>query len=468
MFTKLRKIKLSGKDVYPIIEGGKGVGVSNGASSGSFAAADAVGTFSGVNCAVLDEKGRAIPLVYRGKTRLERHEELIQYSIEGAIHQARVAHEVSQGKGRIHVNVLWEMAAAERVLHGLLSKAKDIVHGITCGAGMPYKVAEIAEKYNQYYYPIISSMRAFRALWKRSYHKHKENLGGVVYEDPWKAGGHNGLSNAENPKEPQDPYPRVAEIRKYMNDVGLQDTPIVMAGGIWNLAEFEHWVDNDEIGPIAFQLGTRPIFTKENTVPQSWKDKLQTLKEDEVYLNRYSPTGFYSSAVENDFIKELQGREKRQIEISNVECEKFDAIYEYGPRKRKIFVTKNDLARIKDWVHQGYTEMMKTPDNTAIFVDKERSDKIRYDQVNCMGCLSACRFSNWYLNPEKNYTIGKLPDPRSFCIQKTLQNIVEGGDVDNELMFAGHNAFRFQSDKMYNNDYIPTTKELVDKLISGE
>ena len=88
---------------------------------------------------------------------------------------------------------------------------------------------------------------------------------------------------------------------------------------------------------------------------------MQILKEDEVYLNRFSPTGFYSSAVENDFIKELQGRDERQVAFSSNEEENFNAVYEYGPRKRKIFVQKEDLDKIRTWESQGFTEMMKTP-----------------------------------------------------------------------------------------------------------
>ena len=61
-----------------------------------------------------------------------------------------------------------------------------------------------------------------------------------------------------------------------------------------------------------------------------------------------------------------------------------------------------------------------------------------------MGCLSACRFSNWSEGEEG--TTGKVADPRSYCIQKTLQAIGHSGDVDNNLMFAGHNAFRFAAD----------------------
>src|SRR5206468_9997616 len=195
----LNPLVISGREVLPLVEGGKGVSISNGESSGAWAASGGVGTFSGVNADSIDEHGRTIAQVYFGKTRRERHEELLTYAIAGGIHQAEVAHERSGGKGRIHMNVLWEMAGAERVLHGVLEGAKDLIHGVTCGAGMPYRIAEICGSYGVHYYPIVSSARAFRALWKRAYHKFQDWLGAVVYEDPWLAGGHNGLSNVGDP-----------------------------------------------------------------------------------------------------------------------------------------------------------------------------------------------------------------------------------------------------------------------------
>src|SRR3546814_15049156 len=97
---------------------------------------------------------------------------------------------------------------------------------------MPYKLSEIAASYEVSYLPIISSARAFRALWKRAYSKASEWLAAVVYEDPWLAGGHNGLSNAEDPLKPQDPYPRVRELRATMREGGISDeVPIVMEIG---------------------------------------------------------------------------------------------------------------------------------------------------------------------------------------------------------------------------------------------
>ena len=199
----LKPLILSGREVWPLVEGGKGISVSNGLSSGAWAAAGGVGTFSGVNGDYFDEFGKLVPIIYRGKTRIERHEELVDYAIKAAISQARIAHDVRGGEGRLHINVLWEMGSCERVLTGVLEGARGLVHGITCGAGMPYRLAEIAARYNVYYYPIVSSARAFRALWKRAYHRVSDWLGGVVYEDPWRAGGHNGLSNSEDPDAPR-------------------------------------------------------------------------------------------------------------------------------------------------------------------------------------------------------------------------------------------------------------------------
>jgi len=461
----LKPLLISGREVLPLVEGGKGISVSTGESSGAWAAAGGVGTFSGVNADSYDQEGRLLPQVYHGRTRRERHEELVAHSIRGGITQARMAHEWSNGQGRIHMNVLWEMAAAERILHGILEGAKGLVHGVTCGAGMPYKVSEIAARYGIHYYPIVSSARAFRALWKRAYHKFVENLGGVVYEDPWRAGGHNGLSNSEDPTQPEDPFPRVLALRQMMNSFGLDNTPIVMAGGVWTLSEWEDWIDNPDLGPIAFQFGTRPLLTRESPISEAWKRKLLTLKEGDVFLNRFSPTGFYSSAVNNPFIHELRGRAERQVAYTSKPVGEHACEFPVGPRGRPVFLTAADKDRAETWVAEGFTEALKTPDSTLIFVGPETAREIHTDQINCMGCLSACMFSNWAQNEEG--TTGKKADPRSFCIQKTLQQISHSDDVEHELMFAGHNAYRFAKDPYYRDGFIPTVKQLVDRIVTG-
>jgi NAD(P)H-dependent flavin oxidoreductase YrpB (nitropropane dioxygenase family) len=465
----INAIRMGGLDVLPIIEGGKGVSISNGISAGHWAAAGGVGTFSAVNADSFDADGRRIPQTYKGTTRRERHEELVNYAIQGALAQARRAYEIAGGKGRIHANILWEMGGAERIITDVLEQAKGLINGITCGAGMPYRLSDIAARFNVHYYPIISSARAFNALWKRAYHKAASLLGGVVYEDPWLAGGHNGLSNSEDPTKPEDPFPRVLALRKVMRECGLNDTPIIMAGGVWWLEEWENWIDNPDLGPVAFQFGTRPLLTQESPIGDAWRQRLRTLSEGDVFLNRFSPTGFYSSAVNNGFIQELRERNDRQAAYTAEPVGEHLAEYGVGPRKRIVYLTPADLYRVRGWEAEGFTEALRTPDGTLIFVTPGKAQEIYNDQVACMGCLSTCRFSNWAQH-EADHSTGKKADPRSFCIQKTLQDIAHDDRpdaVERNLMFSGHNAYRFATDPFYSNGFIPTVRQLVDRILTG-
>ncbi len=461
----LQPVIISGREVLPIVEGGKGVSVSNGLTSGAFAAADTVGTFSGVNADSLDQFGRVVPQVYRGRTRRERYEELIAYAIRGGITQARTAYERASGRGRLHMNVLWEAAATPRILNGILEGARGLVHGVTCGAGMPYRLAEIASRFGVSYYPIVSSARAFRALWKRAYHRSADLLGGVVYEDPWRAGGHNGLSNSENPRVPEDPMPRVIELRRQMRECGLNGTPIFMAGGVWYLREWRDWINNPDLGPIAFQFGTRPVVTKESPVSEEWKRKLLTLEPNDITLHRFSPTGFYSSSVRNTFLETLIARSERQIAFTREPMGEHTEDLAIGVRGRLVYVTGPDKIRAETWMGAGFREALRTPDSTLVFVTPEEAKQIHQDQQACMGCLSQCLFSGW---SEKEEPTASRPDPRSFCIQKTLQSIAHDGDVDNNLLFAGHNAYRFASDPFYSNGFIPSVGQLVDRICTGD
>ena len=158
-------------------------------------------------------------------------------------------------------------------------------------------------------------------------------------------------------------------------------------------------------------------------------------------------------------------RSDRQIAYSTDAVGGLSERLEIGPRGRKVYVTPSDKARAEQWMSNGFTEGLRTPDSTMIFVSPEKRVEIRTDQANCLGCLSACNFSNW--SQLENGTTNRKADPRSYCIQKTLQDIAHGGAVDEHLMFAGHNAYRFRDDPFYSNGFVPTVKQLVERLHSG-
>jgi len=49
-----------------------------------------------------------------------------------------------------------------------------------------------------------------------------------------------------------------------------------------------------------------------------------------------------------------------------------------------------------------------------------------------------------------------------------LQDIAHGGPIDENLMFAGHAAYKFKQDPFYSNGFVPTVKQLVDRILTGD
>jgi hypothetical protein len=123
-FKGLQPILYGGREVWPLVEGGKGVAATNHASSGAWAAAGGIGTVSAVNADSYDDNGDFIPQIYHALTRQGRHAELIRYAIDGAVEQVRRAYDIASGKGAININVLWEMGGAQEVLEGVLERPR--------------------------------------------------------------------------------------------------------------------------------------------------------------------------------------------------------------------------------------------------------------------------------------------------------------------------------------------------------
>ena len=136
---------------------------------------------------------------------------------------------------------------------------------------MPYKLSEISASYGVYYYPIVSSARAFNAFMEKIIPENSEYLGGVVYEDPWLAEATTVYPIVKIQRNLKIHILGVKDLRKLMNQFDLNNIPIIMAGGVWNLSEWSNWINNPDLGSIAFQFGTRPLLTKESPISDEWK-----------------------------------------------------------------------------------------------------------------------------------------------------------------------------------------------------
>ncbi len=468
----------------PFIQGGKGVGVTNGKNAGAWAAENAAGTFSGTGAAIgYGKDGREVTYPHVGRLRQDRHEELVAWSIEGGILQATIAHEAAGGKGRIRVNFLKMAGGTMRTMRGLLEGTRvpgggNMIHAVTMGAGLPAEEdAEICANEGVYLDPIISSVMALQVLLKRTFKKwqgrYADLIGAVVYEDPWLAGGHNGITSREDPETPKDPYERVKELRRFMNANGMQDVAIIMAGGVWHLRDWAHWLNNPDIGPVAFQFGTRDLLTQESPISEEWKHLLLTLKQGDVVLNKFSPTGFHSSAYRNGMIDGLYGGIERQVAFATKRNEAMtECLAGPGVPANGYYVSPEDCKKVAGWTAAGFGIPLRTPDDTLIFVSRERALEIREHRNECVGCLASCALSSWCQDPEKKYVTGKRPDPRAYCIRKGLVGAIQGDDLDKQLIFTGHNAYMAAEDPLYRDEngavFIPTVKQLVECLLTGD
>lgn len=257
------------------------------------------------------------------------------------------------GNGRIHMNMLWELADSQRILEGVLEKAKGLINGITCGAGMPYHLGALASKFGVYYYPIVSFRPRLQHPVETCLFQFYRISGRRRLRRPVAGpGGHNGLSNAEDPAKPETPYNRVAELRRLMNGYGLTETPIILAGGVWSLKDWEDYIDNPEIGKIAFQFGTRPMITKESPISEAWKKVMLHVKKGDVILQRFSPTGFFSSAIKNSFLAKLIDRKNGEIAFKTEADAEFSQPLKISDHKI-VFIKPDDMAKANNQINAG-------------------------------------------------------------------------------------------------------------------
>ena len=289
-----------------------------------------------------------------------------------------------------------------------------------------------------------------------------------MYEDPWRAGGHNGLSNSEDPATPEQPYPRVRQLRDTMRELGLDETAIIMAGGVWHLREWQDWLDNQELGPVGFQFGTRPLLTRESPISDAWKRRLLELEDGDVLLHRFSPTGFYSSAVRNDFLRELEGRSNRQIAFAAApDAERgLTEPLAFGTRGRWLYVRPEDMERVRVWIAEGYSQAMKTPDDTLIYVARtrrSRSDAIRPT------AWAACPPASSATGPAARTTpraSRRIRAPSAF--KRLCTRSPTAPRSARQLMFSGHNVYKFRQDPFYSNGFVPTVRQLVERIATGD
>jgi hypothetical protein len=128
------------------------------------------------------------------------------------------------------------------------------------------------------------------------------------------------------------------------------DVPIIMAGGVWYLREWEHWIDNPELGQIAFQFGTRPLLTEESPIPQGLEGPACARS-----TRRHAAAPLLADGVlqlggaQSRSCARSRRAATRQIPYSQVRAGEHTVQLDVGVRGKNFWVTPKDRDRAPGW-----------------------------------------------------------------------------------------------------------------------
>jgi nitronate monooxygenase len=330
----LKPLKLGGRELLPIVQGGMGVGVSAKRLAGTVAAAGGMGTLSSVDLRHhhpdLVEATRDCRSGPQAKARIEAANlEALEREIAGA-------RERSQGRGLVALNVMRAVSAyAESVKRALAAG----VDAIVVGAGLPLDLPDLAQDHPQtLLIPILSDARGVQLVVKK-WERKKRLPDAIVIEHPRLAGGHLGAARIADLGDRRFDFDQVLPAcQAFFKQAGLeQEIPLIAAGGIRSFEDIRRLQD---MGAAGVQLGTPFAVTTECDAHAEFKRVLAE-SGDEDMVEFTSVAGLPARAVATPWLKHYLKLEPKLQAAAHVKarCTKaFDCLAQCGLRDG-----------IKDW-----------------------------------------------------------------------------------------------------------------------
>jgi hypothetical protein len=190
------------------------------------------------------------------------------------------------------------------------------------------------------------------------------------------------------------------------------------------------------------------------------------LEEGDVLLHRFSPTGFYSSAVRNPFLRELEARSHRQIAFTKEELgdHRFQLDVGIGTKKN-YWVTRNDLLQARTWFAEGFHGGAEDPGRDLGLRRADEKIVIRKDQAIAWAA-SANALSRPGRTMRRIRPAGS-PTRAASASRRRCRTSPMAADRPQPHV-RGHSAFRFRTDPFYSNGFVPTVKQLVERIQTGD
>ena len=278
----------------PIIQGGMGVGVSLSSLAGAVAKEGAIGIISTAQI---------------GYREAEFDKNPLKANLRAIYTEVKRAREIAGKGGIIGVNI---MVATKQYSEYVKEAVRSKVDLIISGAGLPIELPSIVkqewerlkEAGEQFVkpklVPIVSSKKAANVILKMWDKKDKVVPDAIVIEGP-KAGGHLGFKPEDLEKIDELDYDneiqKIIETVKSYEEKYDQKIPVIIAGGILNKSQLEHYLD---MGASGIQIATPFVTTKECDASEAFKQAYINCKKEDIMIVK-SPVGMPGRAMCNEF-----------------------------------------------------------------------------------------------------------------------------------------------------------------------
>ncbi|MEW5888871.1 MAG: nitronate monooxygenase family protein [Pseudomonadota bacterium] len=299
--SSLPPLRIKGKTLLPIVQGGMGVGISAHRLAGHVARLNAVGTIASVDL-------RRLHPDLTEKTDRCRDKALInEANLIALDREVRAARDIAQGRGMVAVNVMRAVSEyASYVRRACDSGAQAIV----MGAGLPLDLPElVADHPRVALIPILSDSRGISLILKKWGRKGRLP-DAIVIEHPRYAGGHLGAARAEEVDDARFDFETVLpQALQVMRDMGIakEEVPLIPAGGINSHEKVKRLLG---LGASAVQLGTPFAVTEEGDAHENFKKVLAGAKPEDI-VTFVSTAGLPARAVKTPWLATYLNRFER-------------------------------------------------------------------------------------------------------------------------------------------------------------
>jgi nitronate monooxygenase len=302
-------LKLAGRELLPIVQGGMGVGISAHKLAGAVAKENAVGTIASV-----DLRQHHPDLMAQTRRCLDAN--LIDKANLTALdREICAAKEIANGCGLIAVNVMKAVRDHVALVKQACESGAD---AIVMGAGLPIDLPEMTSDHPKVaLIPILSDARGVAIILKK-WLKKGRRADAIVIEHPGHAGGHLGAARISDIHDARFDFAKVlADCHALFAELGLgRDAPkLIVAGGIDSHEKVSRWLSN---GADAVQLGTAFAVCEEGDAHINFKQTLINAKASDL-AEFVSVAGLPARAVATPWLKQYLRRESHLQAIANAD-----------------------------------------------------------------------------------------------------------------------------------------------------